>query len=492
MKTKKYFIFLAILFIILSFFGTGKSALSQGFPLPLPTPLLGQPVEVDYPEVPGATTPTTVQSTPLVRYAEYVFYFLVWGSGILALLALIYAGFTYITSAGNPDKMRDAKSRIFSALLGLAIVLGSYAILYKINPRFITFELEDVDPLINTIAPGVLVCKAPAPVLAVWVSQDQYIRQNNWTAQLKKYTQETIDIGLKAINKNCYYIESEGPIRPDFDNKLTEMWFIPDVTYSTVRGKKTITESRQYGAAVFDDSDFEGLSAIYASHFLSEIMPMPLQYNLISKEEGHANIKVSSIKPFKRKTPNWVLTGSIQDAPLWQVRLYQEKNENLLFTDNTGKPLPPFMQIPSVGGILVPFPLYFFVYTPASGYTLPHPILTDPDTIDNNPKGTFVAPKSMAVSGEAVVFLFRDSIKGMQTVGDQKGWYLETFYGSDNNLEDNVNIINYKQCPSYATASEIKYCDVATDKLAKTGVTYQCCATAGADGIMVLGGITPL
>jgi type IV secretion system pilin len=48
--------------------------------------------------------------------------------GIVAVIMVIYAGVTYVTSAGEDEKMQSAKKTIMYAAIGLIIVLISYAI----------------------------------------------------------------------------------------------------------------------------------------------------------------------------------------------------------------------------------------------------------------------------------------------------------------------------------------------------------------------------
>lgn len=49
--------------------------------------------------------------------------------GSAALLVFIYGGIMMITSAGNEEKVKKARATLVWAVLGLAIILGSYAIL---------------------------------------------------------------------------------------------------------------------------------------------------------------------------------------------------------------------------------------------------------------------------------------------------------------------------------------------------------------------------
>lgn len=71
--------------------------------------------------------------------AEGIKYVYEWGvglGGLAVFIALILAGFEYVTSIGNPSKMQDAFNRIRDAVIGLVILLSSYAILslIGINP----------------------------------------------------------------------------------------------------------------------------------------------------------------------------------------------------------------------------------------------------------------------------------------------------------------------------------------------------------------------
>ena len=49
-------------------------------------------------------------------------------AGILAIIVLIYGGFTYITSAGDMAKVNRGKTIIISAAIGIVITVLAYAI----------------------------------------------------------------------------------------------------------------------------------------------------------------------------------------------------------------------------------------------------------------------------------------------------------------------------------------------------------------------------
>lgn len=90
-------------------------------------------LELTWPSSPGGTALTDASTlTDLVKY------FYEWGialGGLAAFVSLVIAGFSYLTSVGDPGKINDAKDRATSAFLGLILLLGSWLILNTINPE---------------------------------------------------------------------------------------------------------------------------------------------------------------------------------------------------------------------------------------------------------------------------------------------------------------------------------------------------------------------
>ena len=68
-------------------------------------------------------------------------------AGVAAFIMIAVGGFRYLTSAGSPSTMADAKSQIFSALLGLVLLLGSFLILNTINPELVALQEPDLTKL---------------------------------------------------------------------------------------------------------------------------------------------------------------------------------------------------------------------------------------------------------------------------------------------------------------------------------------------------------
>jgi len=99
-------------------------------------------LETQYPIIDGQEIAT---STTIAEYAVYIFKFSMILAAIIAFAVLIYGGVRYVTSAGNPTAMADAKTWIISAIIGLALILFSYLLLMIINPDFEEPDVKDLD-----------------------------------------------------------------------------------------------------------------------------------------------------------------------------------------------------------------------------------------------------------------------------------------------------------------------------------------------------------
>lgn len=71
-------------------------------------------------------------------FTEYVVAVFNWGSRIIELIAIlmiVYAGYRYITSTGNPEQAQKAKNIIITAIASLLLVILAKLILHTINPN---------------------------------------------------------------------------------------------------------------------------------------------------------------------------------------------------------------------------------------------------------------------------------------------------------------------------------------------------------------------
>lgn len=58
--------------------------------------------------------------------------------GIVAVVIVLAGGFTWMTAAGNEEKVDKAKKMIFAGIIGLAIILSAYAIAKFVISSLIT------------------------------------------------------------------------------------------------------------------------------------------------------------------------------------------------------------------------------------------------------------------------------------------------------------------------------------------------------------------
>ena len=110
-------------------------------------PLISLALELDYPrralelDYPRIGDIEIALGMDLNKLIAWFYYFIISIAGIAAFVMLIWGGIEWMTSAGNPTKIGEAKERINSAFLGLIIILSSYLILQVINPDLIMLRL---------------------------------------------------------------------------------------------------------------------------------------------------------------------------------------------------------------------------------------------------------------------------------------------------------------------------------------------------------------
>lgn len=102
--------------------------------------------EITYPDIPGLTTPKAncFDTTCLPTFMAYWFGLLVYLCGIVSLISFAMGAIGLISP--NPESHGDAKDRMKSAILGLALTLASFLIISTINPTLTTLHLVPLAP----------------------------------------------------------------------------------------------------------------------------------------------------------------------------------------------------------------------------------------------------------------------------------------------------------------------------------------------------------
>jgi len=120
-KKHKELIFLLFLFLVFGLF--------------ISFDLQAAELEIDWPAAPGGKDLT--KNSTLLDLTEYIYRWSILLGGLFAFLSLIAAGFKYLSSVGNPEKVKEARNRIIAAIGGLVLLLSSYLILSTLNPELV-------------------------------------------------------------------------------------------------------------------------------------------------------------------------------------------------------------------------------------------------------------------------------------------------------------------------------------------------------------------
>lgn len=143
-----------------------------------------QRLELQYPQIPGVTTPQPGIS--LQEFARYIYHLSLIIGAIIAFGLFVYGGFLYLISVGRPAKMSEAKDRMLSAILGLLILFGSYVILSTLDPTLTIFQAEQIS------VPGM----PPKQTIQIEPQMPEFCEE------IRGYKQETSDLIDFLISRN--------------------------------------------------------------------------------------------------------------------------------------------------------------------------------------------------------------------------------------------------------------------------------------------------
>jgi hypothetical protein len=102
-------------------------------------PVSGISTVTDPPGDPSGVKHTCVANDPktggaIVVYLKAILQYLSGAVGLVVVLMLVIAGIQYITSVGDPGRIKSAKDRITNAIIALALFIFGFAILSFIIP----------------------------------------------------------------------------------------------------------------------------------------------------------------------------------------------------------------------------------------------------------------------------------------------------------------------------------------------------------------------
>ncbi len=142
-------------------------------------------------------------------YLNAIFLLAIGLCGALAVIMIIISGIQYMGDESVFGKT-EAKSKIFAAILGLLIALGSYALLRTINPDLtgsdgvsisqVEAEIDD-QPILsdeNTVAPiGTNIAKCPEGVEPTQTATVKFITCKSISVKFKQMISDALAAGMK-------------------------------------------------------------------------------------------------------------------------------------------------------------------------------------------------------------------------------------------------------------------------------------------------------
>jgi hypothetical protein len=197
---KKILLFSLFIVVALAIFFTNDSFIfSQG-------------LEVEYPSIDNYR-PVSGGSEGLPDYLKYIIRFLTISAGVVVFGSLIYGGFLWMTSEGEPLKVQKSKTQILSSFIGFLIIISSFVLLNSINPTLVELKKIEIIEVEDINSPG------------VYLSLSGSFHENNFEEMQKNVRKITApEGGLGNLKGKIKAIRIVNPVNED--NQLTYRYVV--------------------------------------------------------------------------------------------------------------------------------------------------------------------------------------------------------------------------------------------------------------------------
>ena len=98
---------------------------------------------------PGDVTPA---SSLFASILSNIIGFITIIAGLYFMIQLLLSGFEWITSSGNPEKLKNVQGKITNSIIGLVIVIAAYAITSLVG-KILGINILDIGAAINVLGP---------------------------------------------------------------------------------------------------------------------------------------------------------------------------------------------------------------------------------------------------------------------------------------------------------------------------------------------------
>ncbi len=101
------------------------------------------------PEVgfPGFSGPITVDGYLFGKFIFALFHYLLYASGVLAVIFVSIAGFKWVSAGGNQSKITEAKNQMINSITGMFLVFATFLILSTVNEDLVIMKEIKLDTI---------------------------------------------------------------------------------------------------------------------------------------------------------------------------------------------------------------------------------------------------------------------------------------------------------------------------------------------------------
>jgi len=154
----------------------------------------------------------------IADYIITVYKLLVGIAAVVAFAMIVYAGYEWIFAMGNSGKIDDAKERIMSACIGLALALVSVQFLQALNPQLTNISLPDVTKIARaSLNPF---CRDTDIVFGVDTMKE--LKDKDYVVDKTRATKDKAS--LTCPSEFTIYVRIEGDKAYCYSNSIDECW----------------------------------------------------------------------------------------------------------------------------------------------------------------------------------------------------------------------------------------------------------------------------
>lgn len=111
-------------------------------------------LEVDYPRI-DSYSPSYTERQGLPDYVVYIIQLLTGIALVITVISLVKGGLLWMTSTGEPLKVKSSKEQLSSAVMGFLIILSSFVFLSAIDPTLLDLDELEVVEVEESHPPGI-------------------------------------------------------------------------------------------------------------------------------------------------------------------------------------------------------------------------------------------------------------------------------------------------------------------------------------------------